>query len=224
MEKPLKKKICPQNCLLPISVLQNIFASQYSFLPPNDFLLAKNSPKILLAKLPPQKNLLLQNMLPKISSQENFFQKIVPHFAPLIFIQKNLLLKFFLPRICCQTFLLSIFLLTMNFTYKNSSKIFLLAKFPPHKNLSSKTWSPKFSLKKICFKKKLFPTSPSPPPPPPPIFFHSKEFAPHIFPPKICCQTFLLSILLLTKNCFTNFAPQKSLLPKSLCGAVMAPG
>ena len=102
--------------LLPISFLQNIFASQYSFLPPNDFLLAKNCPKILLAKFPPQKNPLLQNMLPKISSQENFFQKkFVPHFAPLIFILKNLLPKFFLPRICCQTFLLSILLITMIF-------------------------------------------------------------------------------------------------------------
>ena len=75
MEKPLKVKTCSQNFLLPISFLQNIFAYQYSFLPPNDFLLAKNSPKILLAKFPPQKNLLLLNMLPKISSQENFFQK-----------------------------------------------------------------------------------------------------------------------------------------------------
>ena len=116
MEKPLKIKICSQFFLLPISFLQNIFASQYSFLPPNDFLLAKNSPKNLLAKFPPQKDLLLQNMLPKISSQENFFQKkFVPHLAPLIFILKNLLPKFFFPRICCQTFLLSIFLLTMKF-------------------------------------------------------------------------------------------------------------
>ena len=116
MEKPLKVKTCSQNFLLPISFLQNIFASQFSFFPPNDFLLVQNSPKILLAKFPPQKNLLLQNMLPKISSQENFFQKkFVPHFAPLIFTQKNLLPKFFLPRICCQTFLLSIFLLTLKF-------------------------------------------------------------------------------------------------------------
>ena len=155
MEKPSKIKICSQFFLLPISFLQNIFASQYSFLPPNDFLLTKNSPNILLAKFPPQKNLLLQNMLPKVSSQENFFQKkFVPHLAPLIFILKNLLPKFFLPRICCQTFLLSIFLLTMKFYLQKSSKIFLLAKFPPHKNLSSKTWSPKFPLKKSCFKKK----------------------------------------------------------------------
>ena len=167
MEKPLKVKTCSQNFLLPISFLQYIFASQYSFSPPppptNDFLLAKNSPKILLAKFPPQKNLLLQNRLPKISSQENFFQKkFVPHFAPLIFIQKNLLPKFFLPRICCQTFLLPIFLLTMKFYLQKSSKIFLQVKFPPHKNLSSKTWSQKFPLKTICFKKKLFPILPPP--------------------------------------------------------------
>ena len=105
MEKPLKKKICPQNFLLPISFLQYIFASQYSFLPPNDFLLAKNSPKILLAKLPPQKNLLLQNKLHKISSQENFFKKNCSpfcspnfhpnEFAPQIFPPKNLLSNIF---------------------------------------------------------------------------------------------------------------------------------
>ena len=68
----------------------------------------------------------LQNFLPKriCSSKHaphNFLprkflsKKFVPHFAPLIFIQKNLLPKYFLPRICCQTFLLSIFLLTMKF-------------------------------------------------------------------------------------------------------------
>ena len=116
MKKPLKIKICSLKFLLPISFLQNIFVSQYSFLPLNDFLLAKKSPKILLAKFSPQKNLLLQNMLLKISSPKNFFQKkFVPHFAPLIFLQKNLLPKFFLPRICYQILLLSIFLLTMKF-------------------------------------------------------------------------------------------------------------
>ena len=103
MEKPLKVK----TCLLPISFLQNILASQYSFLPPNDFLLAKNSPKILLAKFPPQKNLLLQNMLPKIFSQENFFQKKkicspfcspdfhTKEFAPQIFPPNDLLPNIF---------------------------------------------------------------------------------------------------------------------------------
>ena len=201
MEKPLKVKTCSQNFLLPISFLQNIFASQYSFLPPNDFLLAKNSPKILLAKFPPQKNLLLQNMLPKISSQENFFQKIfVPHLAPLIFIQKNLLPKFFLPRICCQTFLLSIFLLTMKFYLQKSSKIFLQAKFPPHKNLSSKTWFQKFPLQKICFKKKLFPILP----PTPKIFFSFKR----ICSPNISSQNLLANIFAL------HITSHKKLLPK----------
>ena len=124
MEKPLKIKICSQISLLPISFLQNIFASQYSFLPPNDFLLAKNSPKILLAKFPPQKNLLLQNMLPKISSQENFFQKkFVPHFAPLIFTLKNLLPKIFPPK----NLLPNIFALNIS-----SHNDILLTKNPPN--------------------------------------------------------------------------------------------
>ena len=219
MEKPLKVKTCSQNFLLPISFLQNVFASQYSFLPPNDFLLRKNSPKILLEKFPPQKNLLLQNMLPKICSQENFFQKkFVPHFAPLIFIQKNLLPKFFLPRICCQSFLLSIFLLTMKFYLQKSSKIFLQTKFPPHKNLSSKTWSQKFLSRKFALKRNCSPFCSPPPPPQKEIFFSFKR----ICSPNISSQN-LLSILLLTKNCFPNFAPKKSLLSKPLCGAVMAP-
>ena len=174
MKKPLKVKTCSQNFLLPISFLQNIFASQYSSLPPNDFLLAKNSPKILLAKFLPQKNLLLQNMLPKISSQENFFQKkICSHFAPLIFIQKNLLPKFFLQRICCQTFFALHISSHNEILLTKILKNILQAKFPPHKNLSSKTWSQKFPLQKICFKKKLFPILH--PPHTKKKFFHSKE-------------------------------------------------
>ena len=176
MEKPLKTKICSQKLLLPISFLQNIFASQYSFLPPNDILLAKNSPKILLAKIPPQKNLLLQNMLPKISSQENFFKKkncspfCCPifhpkEFAPQIFPPKNLLSNIF----------------TLHFSSHNEilltkiSKIFLLAKFPPHENLSAQFGPQNFLPRKFAFKNKLFPMCPPPPPPPPP---------PQIFPPK----------------------------------------
>ena len=149
----LKIKICSQKCLLPISFLQNIFASQYSFLTLNDILLAKNSPKILLAKFPHQKTLLLQGMLPKISSQENFFQKkFVPHFAPLIFIQKNLLPQFFLPRICCQTFLLSIFLLTMKFyLQKFLQNIFAGEISSSQESLLQNLAPPKFPPKKICF-------------------------------------------------------------------------
>ena len=208
--------------LFPISFLQNIFASQYSFLPPNDFLLAKNSPKILLAKFLPQKNPLLQNMLPKISSQENFFQKkncspfCSPNFhpkefAPQFFTPKNLLPNIFALHISSHNDIL----LTKNppkyFCWQN----FLLTRISPPKLGPQNFLSRKVALKRNC--------SPFCPPPPHQFFFHSKEFAPQIFPLKICCQTFLLSILLLTKNCYPNFAPQKSLLPKPLPGAVMAP-
>ena len=143
-------------------------------------------------------------MLPKICSQENFFQKkFVPHFAPLIFIQKNLLPKFFLPRIVCQTFLLSILLLTMKFYLQKSTKIFLQAKFPPHKNLSSKTWSQKFPLQKICFKKKLFPILP-PHPPKKNYFFSFKR----ICSPNISSQNLLPNIFAL------HITSHKKLLPK----------
>ena len=205
MEKPLKITICSQKFLLLISFLQNTFISQYSFLSPSDILLARNSPKILLAKFPPQKNLLLQNMLPKISSLENSFKKkIVPHFAPLIFIQKNLLPKFFLPRTCCQTFLLSIFLLIMKFYFKNSSKMFLLA---------SNTWSLKFPPRKICFKKKLFPILP---PPPKKKKIHSKEFAPQIFPPKNLLPNLFALHITSHKKLLPKFCSPKSLLPTIL--------
>ena len=204
MEKPLKIKICSQIFLLPISFLQNIFASQYSFLPPNDFLLAKNSPKILLAKLPPQKNLLLQNMLHKISSQENFFQKkkCVPHFAPLIFILKNLLPNFFLPRICCQTFLLSIFLLTMIFYLQKILQNIFAGEISSsqeslHQNLVPKISSQeKFALTRNC--------SPFCPPPPPPNFFSFKR----ICSPNISSQNLLPNIFAL------HISSHKTLLPK----------
>ena len=164
----------------------------------------------MLAKFHPQKNLLLQNMLPKICSQENFFQKkFVPHLTPLIFILKNLLPKFFFPRICCQTFLLSIFLLTMKFYLQKSFKIFLLAKFPPHKNLSSKTWSPKFPLKKSCFKKKLFPILP--PPPPPNFFFIQKNLLPKYFLPKFAAKHFC------SPYYFSQKIASQIFLPKNLC-------
>ena len=143
------------------------FASQYSFLPPNDFLLAKKFSQNFAGKISSPKESAPPKHAPQNFLPRKFLsKKCVPHFAPLIFIQKNLLPKCFLPRICCQTFLLSIFLLTMKFYLQKSSKIFLQAKFPPHKNLSSKTWSQKFPLQKICFKKKLFSHPPPPPHPP----------------------------------------------------------
>ena len=186
--------------MLPISFLQNIFASQYSFLPPNDFLLAKNSPKILQSKFPPPKNLLLQNMLPKISSQENFFQKkFVPHFAPLIFILKNLLPKFFLPRICCQTFLLSIFLLTMIFYLQKSPpkyfcwRNFLLTRISPPKLGPQNFLSRKVALKRNCS-----------PFCPPPIFISFKR----ICSPNISSQNLLPNIFAL------HIGSHKKLLPK----------
>ena len=132
---------------------------------------------------------------PKFPPKKIPFKKFVPHFAPLIFIQKNLLPKFFLPRICCRTFLLSIFLLTIKFYLQKFLQNILLAKFPPHKNLSSKTWSLKFTPKKISFKKKFFPILP---PPPQKKKFIQKNLLPKYFLPRICCQTFLLSIFLLT--------------------------
>ena len=217
-ENFLKKKNCspfsspnvhPKN-LLPKYFLPRICCQTFLlsiFLLTMKFYLQKFLQNIFAGEISSSQESLLQNFLPR----KFLPKKIVLHFAPLIFIQKNLLPKFFLPRICCQTFLLSIFLLTMKF--------YLLAKFPPHKNLSSKTWSPKFPPKKICFKKKLFPILHPPPPPPPP----KKKSFKIICSPNISSQTFLLSILLLTKNCFPNFAPQKSLLPKPLCGAVMSP-
>ena len=151
-------------------------------------------------------------MLPKISSHENFFQKkFVPHFAPLIFIQKNLLPKFFLPRICCQTFLLSIFLLTMKFYLQKSSKIFLQANFPSHKNLSPKTWSQKFPLQKNCFKKKLFPILHPPPPQKNFFFSFKKNLLPKYFLPKFAAKHFC------SPYYFSQKIASQILLPKNLC-------
>ena len=191
MEKPLKIKICSQFFLLPISFLPYIFASQYSFLSPNDFLLLKNSPKILLAKFPPQKNLLLQNILPKISSQENFFQKkFVPHFAPRIFILKNLLPKFFPPKnLLPNIFALHIsshndILLTKNppkyFCWRN----FLLTRISPPKLGPQNFYSRKVALKGNC--------SPFCPPPyhQKKIIFIQKNLLPKYFLPKFAAKQF----------------------------------
>ena len=132
MEKPLKITICAQKFLLPLSFLQNTFASQYSFFFPNDILLARISPKSLL-------NLLLQNMLPKISSQENSFQKSCSRFcspnfhpqefAPQIFPPKNLLPNIFALYISSHNEILLIKIPPKYFCWRN----FLLTRISPPK-------------------------------------------------------------------------------------------
>ena len=149
---------------------------------------------------------------PKLPPKKISFKKnIVPHFAPLIFIQKNLLPKFFLPRICCQTFLLSIFLLTIKI---------LLTKIPPkyfcwRNFLLTRTWSPKFPPKKICFKKKLLPILPPPlpppPPPPPPKFSFKRTCSPNISSQKFAAKHFC------SQYYFSQKIPSQILLPKNLC-------
>ena len=193
--------------MLPISFLQNIFASQYSFLPPNDFLLTKNSPKILLAKFPPQKNLHLQNMLPKISSQENFFQKkFVPHFAPLIFIQKHLLPRVFPPKnllpnifalhISSHNEILLTNILPKYFCWRN----FLLTRISPP-NLGPQNFlSRKFALKRNCS-----------PFCPPPFFFIQKNLLPKYYLPKFAAKHFC------SPYYFSQKFASQILLPKNLC-------
>ena len=172
MEKPLKIKICCQKCLLPMSFLQNILASKYSVLPPNDMLLAKNSPNILLAKFHTQKYLLLQNMLPKISSQENFFKKNCSpfcsrnfhpkEFGSQMFPPKNLLPNIFalhisshneilLTKIPPKYFCWRNFLLTRICPPKLGPQKFLQRKFALNSNCSPFCPPPhKFSFKRIC--------------------------------------------------------------------------
>ena len=133
--------------------------------------------------------MLLQNMLPKnflprkVLSKQICFQFCSPNFyskefAPQIFPPKNLLPNIFALYISSHNEIL----LT-----KNSSKIYLLAKFPPHKNLSSKTSSLKFPPKKICFKKKLFSILPLPPPPP---FSFKRICSPNISSQKFAAKHF----------------------------------
>ena len=91
----------------------------------------------------------------------------------------------------------------------------MLAKFPPHKNLSSKTWSPKFPLKNICFKKKLFPILPPPPQKKKKKYFSFKRIcSPNISSQNLLPNIFALHILkkLLPKFCSPKiFAAQTTL-------------
>ena len=181
-------KICFQNFLLPISFLSKTFLlpSILFFLRMRFFLQKKkkkkkNSKTILLAQFPPQKTLLLQKMRPKIPSQENLFQKEFVYLFPILlskFSSKRICSpNFFLQTICCQTFLLSILLLTMKFYFIKSSKNFLPAKFPPHKKLLLQNLLPKISSRENLLQKEFVPHFvPFCPP-----NFHSKEFAPQIY-------------------------------------------
>ena len=122
-----------------------------------NFLPKRNcSSKTCSPKFPPKKIPFKKNLFPILLP--NFHPK---EFAPPFFPPKNLLPNILALYISSHNEILLI-------------KIFLLAKFPPHKNLSSKTWSLKFPSKKICFKKKLFPILP-PPPPAPKKKIHAKE-------------------------------------------------
>ena len=218
----IKDKNLVSKCLLPISFLQNIFASQYSFLPPNDILLAKNlqkfcwqnfltkrlcSSKACSPKFPPKKISIKKNCSPFCSP--NFHPK---EFAPPITPPKNLLPNIFALHFSSYNEILLTKIPPKYFCWRN----FLLTRISPPK-LGPQNFLPrKFALKRNCSPFSILP-------PPPQKKFIQKNLLPKYFLPKICCQTFLLSILLLTKNSFPNFAPQKFLLPKPLCGAVMAP-
>ena len=218
LEEPLKIKICSQTFLLPISFLQNIFASQYSFLPPNDILLAKNSPKLLLVKFPPQKNLSCKTCSgsPKFPPKKSSFKKIYSpfcspnfhpkEFAPQIFPLKNLLPYIFAFHVSSHNEILLTKIPPKYFCWRN----FPLTRISPPK-LSPQYFLPrKFALKRNC--------SPYYHPPPPPKKKKkknnkfSKECAHQIFPPqkiaaKIVCSPYY----------FSQKTASQILLPKHLC-------
>ena len=140
MEKPLKITICSQKFLLPISFLQNIFASQYSFFPRMTFYSQEILQKFCWQNFLPKRICSSKTCSPKFPPKKIPFKKFCSsfcspnfhptEFAPQFFPPKNLLPNIFALYISSHNEIL----LT-----KNSSKIFLLAKFPPHKNPSSKT-------------------------------------------------------------------------------------
>ena len=99
----------------------------------------------------------------------------------------------------------------MKFHLQKSSKIFLQAKFPPHKILSSKTWSQKFPLQKICFKKKLFPILPPPPKKKKKKKFIQKNLLPKYFLSKFATKHFC------SPYYFSQRIASQILLPENLC-------
>ena len=113
-----ENRVCPitDTHLLPKIFTLHIlpFASQDYFLPRMTFCSQNSSKIFLVTKFPPHKNLLHQNLLPKISSQENLLQKeFDPHFAHQVFIHRicSPNVSF---QICSKTFGSKIFALLIN--------------------------------------------------------------------------------------------------------------
>ena len=193
-------------------MLSNFFCSPYLssktfllpsilFFPRMTFYSQKTLQKFCRQTFLPQRISSSKTCSPKFPPKKiSFKKKIVPHFAPLIFILKNLLPKFFLPRICCQTFLLSIFLLSMIFYLQKSPpnyfcwRNFLLTRISPPKLGPQNFLSRKVALKRNC----------SPFCPPPKNFFSFKR----ICSPNISSQNLLPKIFAL------HITSHKKLLPK----------
>ena len=116
MEKPLKITICSQKFFSPYLSSKTFLLPSILFSPRMTFYSQEILQIVCWQNFLPNRICSSKTCSPKFPPQKKFLSKtFVPHFAHLIFIQKNLLPKFFLPRTCCQTFLLSIFLLTMKF-------------------------------------------------------------------------------------------------------------
>ena len=151
------------------------------------------SSKTCSPQFPPKKISFQKNCSPFCSP--NFHPK---EFAPQFFPPNNLLPNIFALHISSHNEIL----LTKNppkyFCWRN----FLLTRISPPKLGPQNFLSSKVALKRNC--------SPFCPPPPQ-FFFHSKEFAPQIFPPKICCQIFS------SPYYFSQKIASQIFLPKNLC-------
>ena len=213
MEKPLKVKTCSQIFLLPISFLQNFFASQYSFLPPEWLFTRKKFSKNFAGKIlspkesaPPKhapQNFLPRKFLSKKICSPNFHPK---EFAPQFFPPKNLLPNIFALHISSHNEILLTKILQNIFAGEiSSSQESLLQNLVP--KISSK-----FALKRNC---SPFCPPPPPPPPPPPqkkiFFFIQKNLLPKYFLPKFAAKHFC------SPHYFSQKIASQILLPKNLC-------
>ena len=221
MEKPLKIKICSQFFFAPHIFPLKHFCFPVFFSSPKWLFTRKKFSKNFAGKIsspkesaPPKhapQNFLPRKFLSKKicspSCSPNFHPK---EFAPQIFPPKNLLPNIFALHISSHNEIL----LT-----KNPSKYFCWRNFLLTRISPLKLGPQNFLWRKVALKRNCSPFCPLPPPQ---IFFSFKR----ICSPNISSQNLLPNIFalhILTKNCFPNFSPQKSLLPKQLCGAVMAP-